>query len=565
MMIQARRRPLRHHLTGRLLGIGLILLALVGCGTGEGPAGAGRPLVVDGYSVLRKGNGAEPQTLDPHRAEDVSSSNILRDLYEGLMLTGPDGSPIPGAAERHELSEDGTVYSFHLRPQARWSNGDPVVAADFVAGMRRSVDPATGSNYGMILAPILNAEAVLAGTQPPEALGVEALGPLQLRITLKAPTPYFLSLLTHSTTYPIHRPSLAEYGAGFSRPGRMVSNGAYQLAEAVVQSHVTLVRNPHYRQAEQVAIDEVRYYAIDDAASEIKRYRAGELDWTASVASAQYGWIAEHLADELKVHPYLGVYYFGYNLTRPPFQDNLALREALSLAIDREILTERITATGELVAYGWVPPGLDDYRAARLPWADWSRERRFERARELYAAAGYGPERPLQVEISYNTSEDHRKIAVAVAQMWKQVLGVGVTLRNEEWKVFLQSRKQKQTEVFRAGWIGDYTDPYTFLELMHSGHGINDSGYANPAYDALLARIAAYPAGETRNALMQEAERMMLADHVVIPLYFYVSKKLVKPWVAGYRPNIMDHHYTKDLGILAPVATLDRMTDAPAT
>jgi oligopeptide transport system substrate-binding protein len=533
----------------RSLGAALLAALLAACGDGEISGGA--PLVTKVGEVLRKGNGAEPQTLDPHRAEDVASSNILRDLYEGLVVTGPGGTPAPGLARRWEVSADRLRWTFHLREDARWSNGDPVVAADFVAGMRRSVDPAVGSNYGMILAPIRNARAVLEGRLPPQALGVHARGASELVIELETPTPYLLGLLTHSTTYPIHRASLAAAPDRFTRPGHMVSNGAYRLHEWVVQSHVTLRKNPHYYRASQVDIEEVRYYALEDMSTELKRYRAGELDWTSTIPSAQFNWLKARIPEEVEVHPYLGTYYYGFNLTRAPFRDAPALRAALSMAVDREILTRHVTRAGEIPAYGWVPPALPGYEGVRLDYADWPRERRIAEARRLYRQAGYGPDNPLQVEIRYNTQEDHRKIALAVAQMWKQILGVQVSLLNEEWKVFLQNRKQKKvTQVFRAGWIGDYADPYTFLSLLHSDHGINDSGYRNPAYDKLLETISSLPAGPGRNRAMADAEAMLLADHPVLPLFHYVSRSLVKPWVSGYQANIMDHHYTARMGIV---------------
>lgn len=533
----------------RPLGAALMAALLAACGDAEVSGGAA--LVTEVGEVLRKGNGAEPQTLDPHRAEDVASSSILRDLYEGLVVTGPGGAPVPGVASRWEVSADRLRWTFHLRGDARWSNGDPVVAADFVAGLRRSVDPAVGSNYGMILAPIRNARAVLEGRLPPRALGVHAHGPGKLVIELDAPTPYLLGLLTHSTTYPIHRPSLAAAPDRFTRPGRMVSNGAYRLHEWVVQSHVTLRKNPHYYRASQVDIEEVRYYPLEDMSTELKRYRAGELDWTSTIPSAQFNWLKARIPEEMEVHPYLGTYYYGFNLTRAPFRDAPELRASLSMAVDREILSRHVTRAGEIPAYGWVPPALEGYEGVRLDYADWPRERRIAEARRLYRRAGYGPDNPLQVEIRYNTQEDHRKIALAVAQMWKQILGVQVSLLNEEWKVFLQNRKQKKvTQVFRAGWIGDYADPYTFLSLLHSDHGINDSGYRNPTYDRLLETISTLPAGPRRDRAMADAEAILLADHPVLPLFHYVSRSLVKPWVTGYQANIMDHHYTARMGVV---------------
>ncbi len=500
--------------------------------------------------VLRRGNGAEVQTLDPHRAEGVPASNILRDLYEGLVIEAPDGRLVPGAADRWEIDEDGRVYRFHLRETARWSNGDPVTARDFVYGLRRSVDPATGSKYAQVLAPILNAEAIVAGELPVEELGVKALDDHLLEIILKAPTPYFLGLLTHSSTYPVHRPSVEQYGERFSRPGRLVSNGAYRLAEWVVQSHVKLVRNHHYWNDAATRIDTVYYYPIEDSSAELKRYRAGEIDITEAIPLQQFRWIRSNLGDELKVAPYLGTYYYGFNLTQPPFRDAPKLRRALSLAVNREILVEKITAMGEKPLYSWVPEGIPGYEPARLDYADWPHSKRVAEARRLYAEAGYSRARPLTVELRYNTSENHRKVAIAIAAMWKQALGVKVRLVNEEWKVFLENRKQKRvTQLFRAGWIGDYNDPYTFLEILHSRHGLNDEGYANPEYDALLDRASVETDPEKRFALLRRAEAIALADHPVIPLFGYVSKHLVNPRVGGWVDNILDHHYTKDLYI----------------
>ncbi len=503
--------------------------------------------------VLHRGNGAEVQTLDPHRAEGVPAGNVLRDLFEGLVIEAPDGRLIPGTAERWEISEDGRLYRFHLRPQARWSNGDPVTAHDFVFGLRRSVDPATGSHYARMLAPVAGARAVIAGELPPERLGVRAIDDHTLEIELEAPTPYFLGLLTHASTYPVHRPSLERHGDRFTRPGNLVSNGAYRLTEWVVQSHIRLERNPHYWNDAATRIDTVYYYPTEDQSTELKRYRAGELDITEAIPLQQYRWIRRNLKDELKIAPYLGTYYYGFNLTRPPFRDNPKLRRALSLAVNRELLVEKITGMGEPPLYSWVPEGIPGYRPARLDYADRSHAERVAEARRLYAEAGYSRTNPLVVELRYNTSENHRKIAIAIAAMWKQTLGVKVRLVNEEWKVFLKNRKQKEvTQLFRAGWIGDYNDPYTFLEILHGSHGLNDEGYANPEYDALLDRAATETDPEKRFELLRRAEAIALADHPVIPLFGYVSKHLVKPRVGGWTGNLLDHHYTKDLYIREP-------------
>ncbi|GBE06988.1 MAG TPA: peptide ABC transporter substrate-binding protein [Gammaproteobacteria bacterium] len=501
--------------------------------------------------VLRRGNGSEVQTLDPHKAEGVPASNILRDLYEGLTIEKPDGTVIPGAAESWEISDDGKVYTFKMRKNARWSNGDPVTAGDFVYGLRRSVDPATGSQYSQILAPILNAEAIIAGKKPVDSLGVEAIDDSTLKITLKAATPYLLGLLNHSTTYPVHKGSVEKNGDKFSRPGKLVGNGAYVLKEWVVQSHVVLERNPMYWDNDNTIIEKVIYLPIEESSAELKRYRAGEVDITGSIPTSQYNWIKKNLPGELHIAPTLGTYYYGFNLTRPPFKDNLKLRKALSMAVDREILTEKITKAGEIPAYGWVPPGVNNYTSQQLDYAELSGAERIKKAKQLYREAGYSKGNPLTVEIRYNTSEGHKKVAIAISAMWKMNLGVKTKLINEEWKVFLQNRKQKKlTQVFRGGWIGDYNDAFTFAELMQSNHGINDSGYNNPEYDKLLEQAATESDMKKRRSILEAAERMLLKDHAIMPLYFYVSKHLIKPYVKGYEPNILDHTYTKNLWIV---------------
>jgi len=531
-----------------------LVLALGGCGTPAeqstvqigGPSGT----ELAEHQVLRKGNGAEPQTLDPHRAEGVPSSNILRDLFEGLTSEAPDGTVIPGAAERWEISDDLMTYTFHLRPNLRWSNGDPVTAGDFVYSLRRSVDPATLSRYSAILYPIVNAEEIVNGRKKPESLGIRAPDERTVEIRLNAPTPYFLGLLTHSTTYPVHRPSVEQYGNQYSREGNLVSNGAYMLDEWVVQSHIKLVRNPAYWNDANTTIDEVYYYAIENQDAELKRYRADELDFTNELPYKQLTWIRNNLADELVIAPYLGSYYFGYNVTRPPFKGNPKLRLALAMAVDRDIITRKVTGAGEIPAYGWIPP-VTGYESQEPEWAHWTQAQRNEEARRLYREAGYSQDNPLSVQILYNTHQNHKRIAVAIASMWKQVLGVKTELVNEEWKVFLETRKKKETtEVFRAGWIGDYNDAYSFAELRLSYNEQNDPGYNNPRYDALVEQSSREPDLEKRMRLIQQAERILFEDMPSIPIYFYVTKRLVKPWVQGFQPNILDHHYTRDFRIL---------------
>jgi oligopeptide transport system substrate-binding protein len=500
--------------------------------------------------VLHRGNGAEPQSLDPHKSEGVPESNLQRDLYEGLTNDSAEEGIVPGAARAWEISEDGLTYVFHMREDGRWSNGDAVTAHDFVYGLRRSVDPKTLSNYSIMLRPILNAEPIIAGELPPEELGVRAIDDLTLEIRLEGPTPYFLGVLTHSASYPVHRATVEQYGDRWARPGRLVSNGAYRLRDWVMQSHIVLERNPYYWDDANTTIDEVWYYPIENQSTELQRYRANALDMTYDLPFRQLGWIRNNLPEELKIAEYLGIYYFGINVTREPFKDNVKLRRALNLAIDREIITAQVTTAGEVPAYGYVPNAAN-YEQVVPEWAHWTQQERNAEARRLYEAAGYSPDRPLRLQILYNTHENHRTISVAISSMWKETLGIDTELINEEWKVYLETRRTKQTtQVYRAGWIGDYNDAYNFLEILHTDSGLNDSGWSNARYDELLALAAQENDLERRARYMHEAEKIILEEVPVIPVYFYVTKRLVKPWVGNYRPHIQDYVYTKDLKIL---------------
>lgn len=525
----------------------LLVTALALC-AGCSPENGAEPGTVRGpisTTVLNRGNGAEPQSLDIHKSEGVNSSQVQRDLYEGLVNQAPDGTLEPGAAKSWAISDDGRIYEFRLREDGRWSNGDPVTAEDFVFALRRGVDPDTLSNYAGLLIPILNAQAIAAGDLPPDTLGVEAVDARTLRITLKNPSDYFLELLTHSMTYPLHRPSADQWPGAFARPGRLVSNGAYMLDEWVIQSHIRLLRNPYYRDADSLAIHEVYFHSLENPASELKRYRAGDLDWTDTVPHNQISWIRENLGDQFHVAPYLGVYFFGFNLEQPPFRDQPGLRRALAMAADRSIITEYVSAGGEMPAYNFVPP-LPGYPAPVPAWAAWPREQQLEEARRLYAEAGYGPERPLEVEVLYNTSDNHRQMALAIAAMWKQHLGVKTKIVNQEFKVYLATRRRKdETQVYRAGWIGDFSDPVNFLDILRSDNGRNDTGYADPVYDALLDQAAAETDLARRRQLKAQAEAVMLEQQPVMPIYFYVSRRLVKPWVRGWKNNLLDAHPTR--------------------
>ncbi len=511
----------------------------------------GSPAAVDDdETVLHRGNGAEPESLDPHKSRSIQASDVLRDIGEGLVGYANAGELIAAAAERWEISEDGRQYDFWLRPDARWSNGETVTAEHFVFSFRRLVNPATAAFYAQALDAIENAANIIAGDKSPDSLGVEAVDEFHLRIRLKNATPYFLGLLTHPSAFPVHPPSIEQHGNAFAKAGNLLSNGAYKLDAWELGSVIHLSRNENYWNNAGTAIDKVHHYVTPEPQVELNRYRAGELDITATVPPEAFAAIKDKRPDELRLAPYLGVYYYGLNLTREPFKDNPKLRQALSMAIDREILTEKITGRGEAPAYSWVPPGVDNYEAIRAPHADMNDEERHSAARRLYRESGYDKNNPLEVEIRYNTSETHQRIALAVQSMWREVLGFEATLINEEWQVLLSNMRAKEvTQVFRAAWNGDYNDAHTFLQVMLGGNAANMTGYASEKFDSLMQRAAEQTDLGRRQLYLEEAERVLLADHPVIPLYFYVSKHLVSSRVLGWGDNVLDYHYSQHLSI----------------
>ena len=526
-------------------------LALASCGGGGDKSpqpAAASPATKADATTLKRGNGPEPDTLDPQRARTDGAFNILRDVFEGLTAVGPDGSAVPAAATSWTVTPDGLEYTFQLRDGLRWSNGDRLVAGDYVAGMRRLVDPATASPYAQILEPVVNAAEITRGEKAPSELGVTAPDDRTVVIRLRNPAPYLLGLLAQPGTFPVHGPSLAANGAEFARPGKMISNGAFVLEDWVLGSHVVIRRNKSYWNDAATRLEHVHFVHHADVGTEFRQYRAGELDVTYVVPQQQFTWIKQNMPGELHISPQLSVYYYGFNLTRPPFKDQPGLRRALSLVIDRDKLTTAVTGLGEAPAYGWVPDGTADYTSQKFDYAARPYSERLAEARELYRKAGYSADKPLEVEIRYNTGEVHNRLAVAVAAMWKEALGVKTTLYAEEFRALLQSvQARTDTQVFRSSWVGDFNDAYTFLQLLQTGFGINLPGYSNARYDALLAEATRQPDPARRRALLEESERVMLADTPVLPLYFYVNKHLVKPYVQGWHDNVMNVQYSKEL------------------
>ena len=487
-------------------------------------------------SVLNRGLATDPESLDPHKARTTQAADVLRDIGEGLTSYSADGTLVAGAAERWEVSDDGRQWTFVIREAARWSNGDALTAGHFEFSLKRLVDPGTTSFYAQVIDDVVES--------------VAATDERTLAIRLKQPTPYFLDLLTHPSTFPVHVPSFEQYGDAFARPGRYVSNGAYVLDTWLPGSIIILKRNTIYWNNAETAVDVVRHHVVTQEVAELNRYRSGELHITSVVPPDGFAQIREAFGDQLRVAPYLGVYYYGFNLTRPPFADNVALREALSMAIDREALVEKVLGRGELPAYSWVPPGTWNYDPVQLSFAGLSQSERNSIAKQRYREAGYGDDEPLEIELRFNTNDTHKRVALAVSAMWREVLGVETRLINEESSVFLANVRQRDvTQVFKGSWIGDFNDAHTFLGVMQAGSSTNMTAYASEDYDALMQRAASQDRIDRRRLYLEEAERLLLADHPVIPLYFYVSKHLVSPEVKGWGDNVLDYHYSQHLSL----------------
>jgi len=551
-MKQSFSRLRRVLVAGAVVAVGTVTALSVFTGGSEPkPAHAQAVTAADG-KVLHRGNGAEPETLDPHKSSGVPESWIQYDLFEGLVVPDGKGNFIPGAAESWTVSDDGLTYTFTLREKGKWSDGTPVTAQDFVFSWKRLVDPKTASDYAYFLWPVLNGQDITLGRQPVENLGVKALDERTLQVTLRAPTPYFISMLHHHATYAISKASYDRHGEDFVRAGTYVTNGAYMLQEAVPQSHVKLVKNPHFHDAANVKIDTVMFYPTENLETELRRFRAGELDVTYEIPVSQMDFVQANLADQVRIAPYFGTYFMAPNMTREPWASNRDLRLAVNLAIDRQAIVDKINKRGEIPAFTFVPPGTVNYTLQTPDYAAWTQEQREAKAKELVAAAGYGPGgKPLELEILFNTSENHRKVAIAVASMLQRVLGAKVVLNNQEWKVFLDTRDEKKfKDITRHGWIGDYNDANNFLELFRSDIGKqNPSGFANEKVDALIMEANRTADVEKRRELMQQAERIVLDQVGLFPLFYYTSRHMVSPAVIGWTDNLQDLHPSRFLDV----------------
>ncbi|PVA06747.1 peptide ABC transporter substrate-binding protein [Thalassorhabdomicrobium marinisediminis] len=492
-------------------------------------------------------------SIDPALVEDVEGSSVARDLFEGLMNENAAGEPVPGVATGYEVSDDGLTYTFTLRDNAVWSNGDPVLAGDFVYGMRRAADPATASEYAWYLGVmgVENAEAVTAGEMPVEDLGISAPDDHTVVIKIDAPRPYFPSMLTFPTTFPQHRATIEEHGDNWTKPENMVSNGAYVLSEYVPGEKLVRVRNENYWNNEETIIEEVTALIINDSNQALTRYLAGEVDVVMDVPAGQFPRLSAEYPDEAMSLPSSCTYYYQFNQTDtgPEALQDVNVRKALSLAVNRDVITDNVLAGGQKPSWTLTHWAINGWEQPDIEAASMTQEERNEMAKELMAEAGYGPDNPLKLEILYNTSDSHQSVAVAIGQMWKQTLGVETTLSNQEWATFLTTRGEQNYEVARSGWCADYNEPSTYTDLLTSASNYNDGKFSDERIDELAeeAKFADDPM-----PLYQEMEKIASDNAYFLPIYHYASVRMISDDLEGWpTENLLQNWYSKDLYISA--------------
>ena len=519
-----------------LLAFTVILIA--SCDIGEGNVDSGNRL-----GILHYGNGSEPQGLDPHVVTGVPENHIVRALFEGLAVKNPYTlEPEPGVAERWIFSDDKRVITFFLNPDARWSNGDPVLASDYVWSWQRALNPAMGNQYSYMLFPVKNAEAFAKGQISEfEKVGVKALDQRTLEVTLNEPTPYFIQLLDHYSTFAVHPPTIMKFGKStdrytkWTRAENIVGNGPFVMTEWKLNRRIVVKKSPTYWDRDKVGLNGVVFYPTENSVTEERMFRVGQLHYTAAVPLDKIPIYRDMENTPYVQAPYLGTYYYLLNTNKEPLTD-VRVRQALSLSIDRDMLTSTVLQGTAFPAYSITPPDTLGYYPPRLFGFN------PEKAQQLIAEAGYpdGENWP-GIEIIYNTSEAHRKIAVAIQQMWSSVLNIQVTLSNQEWKVYLDSVDQMEFDIARRGWIGDYVDPNNFLDLFISEGGNNSTGYANAVYDDLILKKSTKAADrESRYQIFYRAETMLMQAMPIIPIYTYTSKHLIHRSVKGLPSNLMD-------------------------
>ncbi|MGA2139087.1 MAG: peptide ABC transporter substrate-binding protein [Verrucomicrobiia bacterium] len=523
-------------------GCGLFLflaLSLAGCGRRET-----RVEIGDREQILYKSNGSEPQELDPDIVTGVSEYHILMSLFEGLVSEDPhDLHPVPGVAERWDVSPDGTVYTFHLRNNAKWSNGDPVVARDFWESYKRMLAPTLASEYSYMHYVVKNAQAYNEGKITDfDQVGYKVLDDHTFQVTLENSTPYFLSLLLHHSWFPVHLPTIRKYGdpylrgSKWTRVGRFVGNGAFVLAKWRVNDVIVVKKSPTYWDRDRVRLNEIYFLPIESDETEEHAFRAGQVHVTETLPLSKIDFYKKNYPDLLHIEPYLGTYFYRINVTKPPLNDK-RIRRALALTIDRESLVADVLRGGQLPAFCLTPPGTAGYTCRTQLHED------IAEAKRLLAEAGYPGGKGLPpIELLYNTLEAHRIIAESIQQMWNKSLGIEVHLVNQEWKVYLDSQRTLNYQVCRASWIGDYVDPNSFLDMWLTGGGNNETGWSNSQYDQLIAEAARTTDPQQRLEVFQKAEAILLDELPIIPIYFYTHVCAQRPEVKGWYPTILDNH-----------------------
>ena len=495
------------------------------------------------YSLLD-----EFTTADPQMVEDVSGSYFVRDLFEGLMNQDADGNLIPGVATGYSTNEAKDVYTFTLRDNARWSDGNPVTAHDFVYAWRRLADPATGSPYSWFadIMALENVGAVMSGESPPEALGIRALDNHTLEVRLTASLPYFAAMTTHASTFPSPQWTVRTFGDDWTKPGNIVGNGAYVLTEHIPNETATRERNTMYWNNDATIIDKVVTLVINDENTDFTRWEAGETD-KGAVPSGQYPRLKAEYPDEAISFPRLCTYYMTFNLSPsgPEAFKDVRVRQALSYALDRSVVTDKVLQGGQIQAFTFTPGATAGFEVPAVAFGQMSQDQRNVNAKLLMAAAGYGPDNPLKFEYMYNTSEGHKKIAIAAQQMWKETLGAEATLANQEWKTFLKTRGGQNFDVARGGWCGDYNEASTFLDLMTTPSGYNDGKFSNAEVDELMTS-ARTMSDATSN--YTRVEEIMANEMPIIPVYHYTGVFMLRNNLKGWPFNNVEQNvYSRDL------------------
>ncbi|PHM66326.1 periplasmic murein peptide-binding protein precursor [Xenorhabdus stockiae] len=489
---------------------------------------------------------SEPASLDVHKVSSDVEFDIIHDFFEGLVYIDRQGNIEPRLAERWETSDNKT-WVFHLRKGIKWSDGTPITAHDFVFSWRRLVEPDIVSPYGSYLEniSIINANDVLTGKKKGEELGVKALDDMTLEVRLDKPMGDFLQALTHTVMVPVNKNAIEKYGDKWTRPGNFVGNGPFKLSEWKVNEKIIGVRNPQYWDDKNTVIDKVHYLVIASEKSALSRYLAGEVDFTGTIPLESFESVKEKMGEQVYTSPKVGTYFYEFNNKKPPF-DNIKVRQALNLAVDRDVIAYKVLRQGQKPAYTLVPPNTGGFEFSEPDYASWTQEQRIEKAKVLLNEAGFNKDNPLKFNLLYNTHESHQKIAIAVSSMWKKNLGVEVTLQNQEWKVMLDNMHQGKFEVIRRAWIADYNSPMSFLNMFMSGQVKNTALYNNSDYDTAIKK-----ASETNDVLYQQKGLDIITkDSPVIPIYYYVNSKMVKPYVGGFYVTPMGYVSTKDLYII---------------